>query len=83
MTYEISGRDVRRDGPVDEPIDSAVVARLLAGDRSVSPTAAELQEAITRLNRRGWSAMRIALQVGCTRRTVHRQRRRIRMAVTA
>lgn len=54
--------------------DEVAVERLIDGTLMRTPTSSELAAAIDCLDRRGYSARRIAERLGCTMRTVQRRR---------
>ena len=65
-------------GYSDLSVDEIVVERLIDGRFTGTPTVGEIREAVRILTRRGWSSLRIALQLDCTTRTVQRHRAAVR-----
>jgi DNA-binding NarL/FixJ family response regulator len=74
----IPGRITNRAGSRTEPVDEIAIDRAVSGDTSIRLIPAERAAAVARLDRRGWSAARIAEHLGCTQRTVTRWRARHR-----
>jgi hypothetical protein len=62
-----------RIGPRNAQPDEVAVLRVITGER-MPLTTADRNAAIDTLDARGWSAARIARQIGCAQRTVVRRR---------
>ncbi|MFC8272336.1 helix-turn-helix domain-containing protein [Streptomyces sp. NPDC057271] len=70
-------RHWRNHGVLAAPDESAV-ERAVRGDKPPRLTPRERLAAVSRLDRRGLSARQVAEHIGCTQRTVHRIRGRVR-----